>query len=294
MEKALGRSQTLTASYVGASGQRLLEEQRRNVSQANPDFGDVTFFPSGLTSSYEAMQIKFQRALVQGVQTLVSYTWAHALDYGSTDPAFPFTHGNSDLDVRHNLEAAISWDLPRPAGSYLTRNLFGGWRVDGRVLARTGFPVDLSGNLFLDPITGDTYYSGVDLVPGQPLYLHGYGFPGGRIFNGGVNAGSPAFLLPQGDAQGDAPRNLVRGFSAWQENVGVRRGFHLHDSLNLQVGMEMFNVTNHPNFGYIDPYLPDLLFGQPTKLLNQSFGTTGSIYEQGGPRSMQISLRLVF
>jgi hypothetical protein len=58
--------------------------------------------------------------------------------------------------------------------------------------------------------------------------------------------------------------------------------------------MEMFNVTNHPNFGYIDPYLPDLLFGQPTKLLNQSFGTTGSIYQQGGPRSMQISLRLVF
>ena len=56
----------------------------------------------------------------------------------------------------------------------------------------------------------------------------------------------------------------------------------------------MFNVSNHPNFGYIDPYLPDLLFGEPTKLLNQSFGTTGSIYQQGGPRSMQISLRLVF
>jgi hypothetical protein len=100
--------------------------------------------------------------------------------------------------------------------------------------------------------------------------------------------------LPLGDAQGNASRNLVRGFSASQENVGVRRAFHLHDSLNLQVGMEMFNVTNHPNFGYIDPYLPDLLFGQPTKLLNQSFGTTGSIYQQGGPRSMQISLRLVF
>lgn len=294
LEKALGTSQTLTVSYVGASGQRLLEEQRRNVSQANPAFGDITFFPSGLTSSYEAMQVKFQRALVQGVQTLVSYTWAHALDYGSTDPAFPLVHGNSDLDVRQNLEAAVSWDLPRPAGNFLTRNLFGGWRVDGRVLARTGFPVDLSGNFFLDSITGDTYYSGVDLIPKRPLYLHAYGLPGGRIFNGGVNAVSPAFILPQGEAPGGAPRNLVRGFSASQENVGVRRAFHLHDSLNLQAGVEMFNVTNHPNFGYIDPYLPDLLFGQPTKLLNQSFGATGSVYQQGGPRSMQISLRLVF
>ena len=294
LEKALGKSQTLTASYVGASGQRLLEEQRRNVTQVNPDFADITLFPSGLTSSYEAMQIKFQRTLVQGVQSLVSYTWAHALDYGSTDPAFSLIRGNSDLDVRHNVEAAISWDIPRPDGSYLTRNLFGGWRIDGRLLARTGFPVDLSGNFFLDRITGNTYDSGVDLIPNRPYYLHGNGFPGGRIFNGGVNAVNPAFALPQGNAQGDAPRNLVRGFGASQENIGVRRVFHLHESLNLQVGAEMFNVTNHPNFGYVDPYLPDLLFGQPTKLLNQSFGTTGSIYQQGGPRSMQLSLRVVF
>jgi hypothetical protein len=294
LEKALGRNQNLTVSYVGASGRHLLQEQRRNVSLANPQFGDITFFPSGLSSSYNAMQLKFQRSLVQGLQTLVSYTWAHALDYGSTDPAFPLVHGNSDLDVRHNVEAAISWDLPRPAGGYVTRNLFGGWRIDGRLLSRTGFPVDLGGNFFLDPITGDTYSSGVDLIPKRPLYLHNDAFPGGRVFNAGVNALSPAFALPQGVAQGNAPRNLVRGFSAFQENVGVRRAFHLHDALNLQVGMEMFNVTNHPNFGYIDPYVPDLLFGQPTKLLNQSFGTTGSIYQQGGPRAMQISLRLVF
>jgi hypothetical protein len=40
--------------------------------------------------------------------------------------------------------------------------------------------------------------------------------------------------------------------------------------------------------------LPDLLFGQPTKLLNQSFGTTGALYQQGGPRAMQISVRFVF
>jgi hypothetical protein len=161
-------------------------------------------------------------------------------------------------------------------------------------LARTGFPVDLGGNFFLDTITGNTYSSGVNFTPQQPLYLHGSGFPGGRIFNGGINAANPAFSVPQGDAQGDAPRNFVRGFAALQQNAGVRRAFHLHDSLNFQIGMEMFNVTNHPNFGYIDPYVPDLLFGQPTKLLNQSFGPTGSIYQQGGPRSMQISLRLTF
>ena len=294
LEKALGKHQTMTVSYVGASGQRLLQAQRENANQANKALGEVTFFPSGLTSNYEAMQAKFQRALVQGVQTLVSYTWAHGLDYGSTDPAFPLIHGNSDFDVRQNLEAALSWDLPRPVGNYLMRNLFGGWRVDGRLLARTGFPVDLAGNLFLDSITGNTYFSGVDLIPKRPLYLQGQSYPGGRIFNGGPSALDPAFRLPQGNEQGNAPRNLLRGFPASQENVAVRRSFHVHDSTNLQIGVEMFNVGNHPNFGYIDPHLPDLLFGQSTKLLNQSFGTTGSLYQQGGPRSMQISLKLVF
>ncbi len=298
LEKALGRSQTLTISYVGSNGRRLLEEQRSNVSQANPSFGDITFFPGGLTSNYQAMQAKFQRSLMKGVQTLVSYTWAHAIDYGSTDPAFPLMRANSDLDVRQNLEAAISWDLPGPAGNYLIRNLFSGWRIDGRVLTRTSFPVDLSGNFFLDQITGETYYSGVDRIPGRPLYIRSGGYPGeypgGRIFNGGAYAFQPAFSLPQGTDQGNAARNLMRGFSASQENVAVRRTFHLHEAFNLQAGMEMFNVLNHPNFGYIDPYLSDLLFGQPTKLLNQSFGSTGSLYQQGGPRSAQISLRLVF
>jgi hypothetical protein len=294
MERAFGKSQALTVSYVGSSGRRLQLEQRRNVSAENPDLGDITFLPGGLSSKYQAMQIKFQRSMVRGLQTLMSYTWAHTLDYGSTDPAFPLVRSNSDLDVRHNLEIAASWDFPRPSGAWLMRNLFGGWRLDGRLLARTAFPVNLQGNLFIDAVTGNTYFSGVDFVPGRPLYLHGDTFPGRRIFNGGLNLSDPAFLLPQGLEPGDAPRNLVRGFAALQENVGVHRAFHLHDALSLQVGMEMFNVSNHPNFGYIDPYLPDLLFGQATKLLNQSFGNTGSLYQQGAPRSAQISVRLVF
>ena len=32
-------------------------------------------------------------------------------------------------------------------------------------------------------------------------------------------------------------------------------------------------MFNHPNFGYIDPSLSDLFFGQSTKMLDQSFGS---------------------
>jgi hypothetical protein len=294
LEKALDRNASLTISYVGASGHRLLQEQRSNLTQLNPDFGDVVYFPPGLTSSYQSLQMKFQRSVARGTEALASYTWAHALDYGSTDPAFPLKHGNSDLDVRHNLEGAISWDSSKPPAIPFLRRVMGNWGLDGRLIARTGFPVNLSGNFFFDRVTGSTYYSGVNLIPGRPLYLHGSAYPGHRMFNGGPDAANAAFSLPDGASQGDAARNLLRGFDAVQVNAALRQDFHIYERLNVQFKAESFNIVNHPNFGYIDPYLTDLLFGQSTKMLNQSFGASGALYEQGGPRSIQISLKFVF
>jgi Carboxypeptidase regulatory-like domain/TonB-dependent Receptor Plug Domain len=294
VEKAIRKDQTVTLSYVGASGHRLLQEQRSTVSRFNPNFGDVAYFPGGLTSSYQALQAKFQRSISHGVQALASYTWAHSLDYGSTDPAYPLTRGNSDLDVRHNLEVAVTWDVRKPAENTFLRHVLGNWGVDGRLIARTGFPVTLLGNLFSDPLTGSKYYSSVNLIPDRPMYLYGSEFPGGRMLNGGPNAVNPAFSLPDATDYGNAPRNSLRGFDAVQMNVAARREIHLYDRLNMQFRAETFNILNHPNFGYIDPALTDALFGQSTKILNQSFGATGSLYQQGGPRSLQFELRLTF
>jgi hypothetical protein len=169
-----------------------------------------------------------------------------------------------------------------------------GWGADGRLIARTGFPVDLLGNFFFDPVTGRPYYSGVDLVPGRPLYLHGSQYPGGRMFNAGQNAIDPAFILPAGTAQGNAPRNFVRSFPLLQGNFALRQNYQLPERLNMQLKVETFNVFNHPNFGYIDPSLSDFLFGQSTKMLDQSFGPSGALYNQGGPRGIQLSLKLAF
>lgn len=150
-EKALGKHQTLTLSYVGATGHRLLQPERRDVSQENPPFSEIVFFPAGTTSSYQSVQAKFQRSLSAGLDVLASYVWSHTLDFGSTDPAFPFRYGNSDLDIRHNLQAAVSWTQPKVAGGRIRRNALNGWGIDGRASLRTGYPVTPLGNLLLDP-----------------------------------------------------------------------------------------------------------------------------------------------
>lgn len=295
LDKALGRNQSLTISYVGSQALRLLQEQRKDVRLQNPDFGYVYYFPSGITSSYQALQVQFQRSVSPGVQALANYVWAHTLDYGSTAAAFPLVYGNSDLDVRHNLQGGLSWDEPQPRGEgFLRQGLGAGWGADGRLIARTSFPVTIFGNQFSDPETGLRYYSGANFISNRPLYIYGSQYPGGRMINGGEYVSSPAFVLPENLAPGDSPRNITRGFNAVQVNLSVRKNFHLSERFNLQFRAEAFNVLNHPNFGYIDPYVTDATFGQTTHLLNQSFGTTTSLYQQGGPRSIQISLKVVF
>jgi hypothetical protein len=114
------------------------------------------------------------------------------------------------------------------------------------------------------------------------------------MFNGGPDVANSAFVLPQGTLAGDAPRNSLRGFGAYQINLALRREVSLGKNPKLEVRIDTFNLLNHPDFGYIDPTITDAFFGQAMLMLNQSFGSTGSLYEPGGPRSIQLSLRLHF
>lgn len=294
LEKALGRNQALTASYVGVAGRQLLDERIANVTGKNSELGDVGYFPRGLTSNYQGLELRFQRTISPGVQALAAYTWSHTLDYGSTDPRFPLTHGDSDFDVRQNFQAALVWNMRQLGGGWIRRGVLSGWGVDGRLFARTAFPITPLGNLLVDPITGEHYYSGTDFVRGRPLYLHGSQYPGGRAANGGPEATNPAFDLPTGASAGDAPRNMLRGFGDFQVNVALSKTFHIYNRLGTEFRAGAFNVTNHPDLGYVDPHLTDELFGQSTLMLNQSLSSTGPSYQQGAPRSLQFSVKLTF
>jgi hypothetical protein len=294
LQQALGKLQAITVSYVGANGRRLIQQQIVSVSQANPLFGTVGYIPNGLTSSYQALQLKFQRTVHSGINALAAYTWSHSLDFGSNNASLPVARGNSDFDVRNSLQAGLSWDVPSPYQGRLGKKIFGQWGLDGRLIARSGFPVTLRGNTLVNPVNGQQYYSGVNYDPSKPVYLFGGQYPGGRAINGGPSAVNPAFTAPPGTTSGNASRNFVRGFGATQFNVALRRQFHLYDRASLQFRAEAFNVSNHPNFGYVNSILSNALFGQATGMLNQSLGSLSSLYQQGGPRSMQLALKVIF
>ena len=288
LEQSLGKSQSFSLSYVASNGRRQLRESGYSISSSNPDFSYLYLYYGGSNSNYNSLQAKFQRSLSHGVQALASYAWGHAIDFGSTYQVLYVTRGNADFDVRNNFSGGLSWDLPHVNRGVIGKELFNGWGLDARFMARSGFPVSLMGNENIDPGNGSLYYTGVNLVPNTPIYLHGGAYPGGRAIN------PSAFTSPSGANLGDAPRNFVRGFGENQLNLAARRDFHLVNDLALQFRAEAFNLLNHPNFGYVDPYLTDATFGQATKMLNQSLGTLASQYQQGGPRSMQFALKVTF
>ncbi len=303
VEQALGRSQALTLVYVGSHGARLLQQNQVNVCIPpspclNPNFGEVLFEKNGLTSDYDALQVQFQRRLSGGLQALASYTWSHSIDYGSYNYALPYLRGNSDFDLRHSFSSALTYNLPNSGfENRFARATLSHWSLDTRFSARTGFPVTLNGNEIVDPETGVAYLGNLNLVPGQPIYIdgpqctavynNGKPCPGGRAIN------PNAFALPA-SGTGDAPRNFARGFGAWQMDFAVRREFPVHERLKLQFRAETFNIFNHPSFGQIDALFGDPTFGQALATLNSSLPGLSSLYQSGGPRSMQFALKLMF
>jgi carboxypeptidase family protein/TonB-dependent receptor-like protein len=301
IEQALGKSQTLTASYVGSHAARLLQQNVFSPPN-NPNYPTFGVVQNGLTADYDALQIQFRRMLSRGLTALASYTYSHCIDYGSENYNLAYERGNCDFDVRHSFSGAFSYDLPNVGHAGWESAVLHHWGFDDRFTARTAFPVTLNGNQLLQP-NGQVYYGGLNFVPGEPVYLYGancasvlqglgdlesgQGCPGGRAIN-------PNAFMSANSGLGDAPRNFARGFDAVQMDLAVRREFPIHEALKLQFRAEAFNIFNHPNFGAINSNFGQPTFGQATATLANSLGVLSPLYQMGGPRSMQFALKLVF
>ena len=301
LEQEIGRNQVLSLTYVGAAGRDLLREY--NLLNPNTDFQFVAITDNTATSDYHALQAKVERRLSQGLQALASYTWSHSIDIASTDadtylnaPSFianpNIDRGNSDFDVRHTFTAGVTYNLPMPGRNRIAHAAFGGWSLDSFVLARTAPPVNIvAGYSFA---AGTEFRFRPDVKPDVPLEIFGSPYPGGKIFN------SAAFTAPPSGQQGDFGRNVLRGFGAFQSDFAIQRQFRLSERVGLRFRGEFFNIFNHPNFG---PPIGDLTspqFGYSTQTLATGLGSGGPnggfnpLYQIGGPRSIQLALKLQF
>jgi len=321
LEQALGGQQTISASYVGSAGSRLL--QSAFAFTPNPNLGAAILVGNSASSNYNALQLQFQRRLSHGLQALGSYTWSHSIDDASAGSSGNFSNllvsglnpnanrGPSDFDIRNAFSAGITYDVPTPKINALSNIFLGGWSIDNFLIARSAPPVNVYDGFFSGLNKGLSQVR-PDVVAGIPLYLFGSQFPGGKIFNNTPDQGGPGcigpFCAPPVDPntgaplrQGNLGRNALRGFGATQWDFAVHRDFPILESLKLQFRAEMFNVLNHPNFAQPIGDINNPQFGYSTQMLGQSLGggNVGGggfspLYQIGGPRSIQFALKLMF
>jgi hypothetical protein len=304
IEQSLGRNQTISVSYVGAKGKKLL---RQDFIQ-NPN----TNFPNGVNvtrnsaySNYDSMQLQFTRRLTNGFQALASYTLAQSTDSASNDvqttaslTVVPVSNdfGPSDFDIRHNFTGAVTYNLPTPFKDNNTaKAIFGGWSTDGIFRYRSEPPVNVVVRNLNFNSNGGAQTTRPNVVVGQTQYLFGSQFAGGKALN------PAAFVSPGGGNRGNLGRNALRGFSATQFDWTLRRDFKIRENMGIQLRGEVFNVFNTPNFGSPDRLLGSPTFGLATQMLGRSLsnaaqGGTGlsSAFQIGGPRSIQLSARFYF
>jgi Carboxypeptidase regulatory-like domain/TonB dependent receptor len=318
LEREIGASQTLTATYVGSDGRELLRQDviRPPLLESLGSGGAVLVTRNDGYSHYNALQIQFQRRMAHGLQALVSYNFAKSSDDGSSDangldagsvsgivlpPLTP-----SDFDIRHSLAGALSYQVPTPSWGRAAKAILGGWAVDGIVRASSAPPINVTAYV-ISPIFG-RYTTQVDIVPGQPVWIPDPTQPNGKALN------PAAFVPPPVGQTGDFPRNGLRSpYSIDQTDLALRRQFNLTERVKLDARAEYFNVFNHPMFGISGSQCnPATLWGLQGGPAFSSFGkvcpgisttnidgggaTNGqnALYAVGGPRSAQFTVKLLF
>jgi hypothetical protein len=318
IQQNLGTNRSVQMTYVGNHGSNLLRNEMLTPAMgANANFQYLDVITNNDYSNYDALQVQFKQSPWHRFQMLASYTWSHGLDNGSSvalpipyhtiyDPKLDY--GDSDYDIRNTFSTALTYETPKVrAGNSILNYAANGWAIDSLFRSNSAAPITITTGVFSYGLVYNETAANQrpNVVPGVPIYLNEPGAPGGRVIN------AAAFSVPSNSfSQGDLPRNGLRGFDVWQEDIALRRDFPIHENVDLLFRAEAFNVFNHPQFGdvgvndgrniltsygAVNPY-----FGISSETLASSLGGGGadggfsSLYQIGAPRSLQFALKLRF
>ncbi|HKP72398.1 MAG TPA: carboxypeptidase regulatory-like domain-containing protein [Pyrinomonadaceae bacterium] len=243
----------------------------------NPNF-DRIFFPlPDVNSSYNSMILRVTRQYARGLQGEAVYRWSKSIDTSSfgrgQQQDYPIDQslmrGPSDFDVRHTFTATFLWDVPFfNRRTDLVGKVLGGFRLDGIVTLRSGFPWT---PVVFAPDNADP--NGDGILPDRPTQYFGGGIrnPSNQDFiNGVFGTNGPATFGVFSDCN-DFPRrcfnSIVRGAPGIGRNSFRGPGYRsldlsvvkqtglgfLGERSNLELRANFFNVLNLLNLPSFQP-----------------------------------------
>jgi hypothetical protein len=300
MEKHFGAGQMLSIGIVNTKSRNMLRTETQPSS--SDAYLILTTTTNGGEADYHGLQVQFRKRMSSSLQMQLGYTWSHSIDSlggggfgGGFATLYGEERGSSDYDMRHNLTVSGSYRLPSPKSGMLSAPIRD-WYLDFVFGMRTGLPFDIRGvSKEATGSGGNSLFASVrpNYVNKRDIWLNDTHVPGGKRLN------KNAFKVPDTYTQGNLGRNVLRGFNFHQLDLSLRRVIPIRERVQFSVAAEGYNILNHPNFAnptFLEGgNMSSANFGVMTRMVNQSFGGgVNPLYRSGGPRTMELSVRLQF
>ena len=277
-----------------------------------PNYGSVTQYQSGAIANYDGLNASFVAHFSRTLMAQFNYTWSHALDEISNGGVFAFNgdsllgqinplnlrannYGNADYDIRHNFNANFVYTPTVHLGNKVLNQVVNGWQWSGKIFWRAGLPFSvLDNNTALGNFTGSLFatYSG----KGGPAQTScGAGAAVTPCLNAAafVDGSDPNFNNYTGLSS--QTRNQFRGPHYFDMDMSLYRNFTIRERLKFAVGMQAFNVFNHPNFGMPDNGMGDATFGQISGMATTPTSPYGNFLGfDSSPRVAQLTGKITF
>ena len=293
----LNAGDVLGASYNGGTG---VEPMLLKYGITN----SVSQFFQGFSSSYNALQTKFDRRLSKGLSVTTAITWSKALGFQNGDDGgldfyaaqgMSRSYARADYDREFTYVQSYVYKLPIGHGEKflahsLVGKIVGGWQVSGIFTGRSGKPMTFTGSNSLN--TGrDGTATDIQVAPVKILH--------------GINSGNPWFsttsfikantATPTNQVQGNTGRNIISGPSLISLNAGLSRWIVIKPreggDIKMQLGLDSINVTNTPQFSNPNSSsIGTANFGIVTNTISSGTGVNGT----GGGRVVTFRVKVFF
>jgi hypothetical protein len=306
LQQELGSHAIFQIGYVGSESRK--QEAARDINQAAlaptntgiqqrrpfysqyPTYSDINQLASVANSNYNSLQAILNMRNYHGLVATLNYTWSHGLDdvtsYTGQLPQNSFNfknnYGNSDYDTRNNVNAVLTYDLPKHG----TNRFEDGWKLNSLVVLHGGEPftvrtgADTTGTLegtqrvneIGNPRAGLTR----KLVGKTPVQW--------------VNPAS--FAAPAPGTYGTMQRNALRGPGLATTDLSVFKDTPITEKVSSEFRVEMFNVFNRANLSQPGATFGTSSFGVSSSTIGNSNGAPG--IGPGEPFNIQLALKILF
>lgn len=252
----------------GAAGEQEYQYNQRTAA--------TDFIGTMGTNTYDGLQTTVRRQLATGYQFKTTFTWSKALGFGNAqDGSVPYmvipqyyrkNYGPESFNFPYMFSMTGIAPLPfgkdrRWARIGLASKLAGGWQLSGILTDHSGSPFTAqASSTSLNSPYSSQYANCISRPQQTGNHMNWY-----TTF---------AFATPATGTVGSCGTDSLEGPAFFNLDLGLQRQIPIKERFHLTIRADMFNATNHPDFGVPTNSVNSSTFMVDTSLVTRTMALT--------------------